>query len=181
MRSADYAISQFRFLQRLLFVHGRYGYNRVSKMICYYFYKNVILVFCEIYFAFYNGFSGQIYYVDWLPMLYNAVWTSWPCMFTYIFERDADYDTSLKHPVLYEAGPKKVYFNYGVFWKYIVFALFHGMVCFHFVVYGLEGPFQASGKTQSSWCHSTISFTLIIHIVTYKLLLESTMWNAINL
>ncbi len=26
VRSADYAISQFRFLQRLLMVHGRLGY-----------------------------------------------------------------------------------------------------------------------------------------------------------
>ena len=58
VRSADYAISQFRFLQRLLLVHGRWAYRRISWMICYYFYKNVILVFSEIYFAFFNGYSG---------------------------------------------------------------------------------------------------------------------------
>lgn len=58
VRSADYAISQFRFLQRLLMVHGRSGYIRVSKMICYYFYKNVVLVFTELHFAYWNGFSG---------------------------------------------------------------------------------------------------------------------------
>lgn len=58
VRSTDYAISQFRFLVRLLLVHGRWGYRRVSWMVCYYFYKNIILVFTEIYFAFYNGFSG---------------------------------------------------------------------------------------------------------------------------
>lgn len=39
-------------------VHGRWGYKRVSLMICYYFYKNIILVLTEFYFAFYNGFSG---------------------------------------------------------------------------------------------------------------------------
>jgi phospholipid-transporting ATPase len=58
VRSADYAISQFKFLERLLMVHGRNGYQRVSKMICYYFYKNVVLVFTELHFAYYNGFSG---------------------------------------------------------------------------------------------------------------------------
>jgi hypothetical protein len=56
-------------------------------MICYYFYKNIILVFTEFYFAFFNGFSGQIYFADWLPMLYNAVWTSWHCLFAYLFEQ----------------------------------------------------------------------------------------------
>ena len=77
VRAADYSISQFRFLQKLLLVHGRWGYRRVSKMICYYFYKNIILVFTEIYFALFNGFSGQVFFLDWLPMLYNALFTSW--------------------------------------------------------------------------------------------------------
>ena len=87
VRSADYAIGQFKFLKNLTLCHGRWGYRRVGLFICYYFYKNVILVFCEMYFAFVNGYSGQIFFADWLPMLYNAVWTSWPCIFTYIFER----------------------------------------------------------------------------------------------
>ena len=33
VRSADYAISQFEFLQRLLLIHGRLGYRRVSWVI----------------------------------------------------------------------------------------------------------------------------------------------------
>jgi magnesium-transporting ATPase (P-type) len=110
----------------LAFFHGRNAYRRIGSFICYYFYKNVILVFCEFYFAFANGFSGQIFFADWLPMLYNALWTSWPCMFTFIFERDADYEFSLKNPSLYEAGPKKVYFNFKVFWRYLIFSFIHG-------------------------------------------------------
>mmetsp|Transcript_32658 Transcript_32658/g.37272 ORF Transcript_32658/g.37272 Transcript_32658/m.37272 type:complete len:149 (+) Transcript_32658:1237-1683(+) len=39
VRSADYAISQFRFLETLILVHGRYGYRRISWIVCYYFYK----------------------------------------------------------------------------------------------------------------------------------------------
>ena len=67
--------------------HGRWGYRRVSIFICYYFYKNVVLVFNELYFAFFDGYSGQEYTADWLPMLYNAFFTSWPCIITYIFDR----------------------------------------------------------------------------------------------
>jgi P-type E1-E2 ATPase len=98
VRSADYAIGQFKFLQKLILAHGRWGYRRVGIFVCYYFYKNVLLVFCELYFAFYNGFSGQIYFADWLPMLYNAFWTSWPCIFTFVFERDVDSEYSLNYP-----------------------------------------------------------------------------------
>lgn len=42
-RSADFAISQFRFLKKLLLVHGAWAYQRMSKMIFYYFYKNIAL------------------------------------------------------------------------------------------------------------------------------------------
>lgn len=90
MRSADYAIGKFMFLRKLIMAHGRWGYRRIGVFICYYFYKNVILVFCELYFAFFNGYSGQIYFADWLPMLYNVFWTSWPCIFTFVFERDVN-------------------------------------------------------------------------------------------
>jgi magnesium-transporting ATPase (P-type) len=104
VRSADYAISQFKFLERLLMVHGRNGYQRVSKMICYYFYKNVVLVFTELHFAYYNGFSGQNYFVDWLPTLYNVLFTSWLCLFALMFERDLEDRYAIKWPILYRAG-----------------------------------------------------------------------------
>ena len=116
----------------LAFVHGRYAYKRIGSFICYYFYKNVILVFCEFYFAFANGYSGQIFFADWLPMLYNALWTSWPCLFTFIFDRDVDYEYSLRSTKLYAAGHNKYYFNYSVFWKYMGMALYHGWICYFF-------------------------------------------------
>lgn len=37
--SSDYAIGQFRFLQRLVLVHGRYSYRRMGETIANFFYK----------------------------------------------------------------------------------------------------------------------------------------------
>lgn len=59
-RSSDYAIAQFRFLLKLLLVHGRYAYRRVSVLILYSFYKNVTLVMTQFWYSFVNGFSGQV-------------------------------------------------------------------------------------------------------------------------
>jgi len=42
-RSADVAIGQFRYLRKLLLVHGAWSYHRVSKVILYSFYKNITL------------------------------------------------------------------------------------------------------------------------------------------
>ena len=42
-RSADIAIGQFRYLRKLLLVHGAWSYQRISKVILYSFYKNIAL------------------------------------------------------------------------------------------------------------------------------------------
>ena len=42
-RSADVAIGQFRYLRKLLLVHGSWSYQRISKLILYSFYKNIAL------------------------------------------------------------------------------------------------------------------------------------------
>ena len=42
-RSADVSIGQFRYLKKLLLVHGAWSYHRVSKVILYSFYKNIAL------------------------------------------------------------------------------------------------------------------------------------------
>ncbi len=58
-RSADFAISQFRFLKKLLLVHGSWSYQRLSRLILYSFYKNITLYMTQFWFAFSNGLSGQ--------------------------------------------------------------------------------------------------------------------------
>lgn len=42
-RSADVAIGQFRYLKKLLLVHGAWSYQRISKVILYSFYKNIAM------------------------------------------------------------------------------------------------------------------------------------------
>jgi phospholipid-transporting ATPase len=51
-RSADFAISQFRFLRKLLLVHGAWSYQRLSKLILYSFYKNICLYMTQFWVRF---------------------------------------------------------------------------------------------------------------------------------
>ena len=37
--ASDFAIAQFRFLQKLLLVHGHWTYDRIARMILYFYYK----------------------------------------------------------------------------------------------------------------------------------------------
>ena len=101
------------------------------------------MVFTELYFAFFNGFSGQVYFADWLPMLYNTLWTSWPPLIGFILEKvasiaqsepnyikDVSKDLSYQYPKLYRAGQKQYYFNMETFWTWMTSATFHGIVSF---------------------------------------------------
>lgn len=181
VRSADYALGQFQFLRKLLFTHGRWGYIRVSGFIYYYFYKNILLVFVEMYFAIFSGFSGMIFYPDFLPLLYNALWTSWPCMFAYSIERDVDEETSEKCPILFEAGQNKYYFNLTNFWFWIGYALLHGVMIYFIGLNALEYYLDDDGLTHDNWLKSTILFSVIVHVVTYKIYIRLKYWNFVNL
>uniref|UniRef100_A0A8D2MBJ9 Phospholipid-transporting ATPase n=1 Tax=Zonotrichia albicollis TaxID=44394 RepID=A0A8D2MBJ9_ZONAL len=58
--SSDYSFGQFRYLQRLLLVHGRWSYIRMCKFLRYFFYKNFAFTLVHIWYSFFNGFSAQI-------------------------------------------------------------------------------------------------------------------------
>lgn len=46
---------KFRYLKRLLLVHGAWNYSRMCKLILYSFYKNICLYVIELWFAIYSG------------------------------------------------------------------------------------------------------------------------------
>lgn len=58
--ASDYSLAQFRFLERLLLVHGRWSYYRMCKFLRYFFYKNIAFTLCHIWFGFFCGFSAQV-------------------------------------------------------------------------------------------------------------------------
>lgn len=69
MLNSDFSFCQFRYLQRLLLVHGRWSYNRMCKFLSYFFYKNFTFTLVHFWYAFYNGFSAQVRHQLALPIL----------------------------------------------------------------------------------------------------------------
>ena len=78
IQASDFSIGEFRYLERLLFVHGRVNYKRTGQMIIYFFYKNFVFTIVHFYFAFHCLNSGQTIIDDWFISLYNLVFTSVP-------------------------------------------------------------------------------------------------------
>ena len=40
--ASDFAISKFKYLERLVLVHGNWNYDRLARMVLYFFYKNAV-------------------------------------------------------------------------------------------------------------------------------------------
>ncbi|KAF3839746.1 hypothetical protein F7725_018463 [Dissostichus mawsoni] len=109
--ASDYSFSQFRFLQRLLLVHGRWSYLRMCRFLCYFFYKNFAFTMVHFWFGFYCGFSAQTVYDQYFITLYNIVYTSLPVLAMGIFDQDVPDQRSLEYPKLYEPGQLNLLFN----------------------------------------------------------------------
>jgi phospholipid-translocating ATPase len=40
--ASDFALSRFKYLERFLLVHGHWCYDRLSRMVLYFFHKNAV-------------------------------------------------------------------------------------------------------------------------------------------
>lgn len=58
--ASDFSVAQFCYLERLLLVHGRWSYFRMCKFLRYFFYKNFSFTLCNLWYAFFCGFSAQV-------------------------------------------------------------------------------------------------------------------------
>uniref|UniRef100_A0AAY4APW3 Phospholipid-transporting ATPase n=1 Tax=Denticeps clupeoides TaxID=299321 RepID=A0AAY4APW3_9TELE len=90
--ASDYSFAQFRFLQRLLLVHGRWSYLRMCRFLCYFFYKNFAFTMVHFWFGFFCGFSAQIALDTgyWTAINHFFVWGSLGSYFTILFVLHSD-------------------------------------------------------------------------------------------
>lgn len=128
--ASDYSIAQFRFLLRLLLVHGSWNYSRMCKLILYSFYKNICLYVIELWFAIYSAWSGQVLFEQWTIGFYNVFFTAMPPFALGIFDRQCSDQVMLKYPKLYTVSQQGKLFNVRVFWIWMINGLMHSMFLF---------------------------------------------------
>ncbi|KAG0745957.1 hypothetical protein G6F16_005959 [Rhizopus arrhizus] len=168
-RSADFAISQFRFLKKLLLVHGAWAYQRLSKMIFFYFYKNVAMYLTQFWYAIFNGFSGQTLYESWTMSCFNVIFTILPPMAIGIFDQFASASLLDKHPQMYILGQSNEFFNQKRFWGWIVNAVYHSALLFFLGMAAFaDDSVFTSGHSGGQWWVGTTIFTATLATILWK-------------
>ncbi|KAH8809491.1 phospholipid-transporting ATPase 1 [Flagelloscypha sp. PMI_526] len=128
--SADYAFGQFRYLTRLLLVHGHWSYQRVAEMHSNFFYKNVIWTFCMFWYLPFNSFDATYIYQYTFILLYNVVFTSLPVIMLGAFDQDINATAALAFPQLYLRGIRGLEYTRAKFWAYMFDGLYQSAVVF---------------------------------------------------
>jgi len=130
VRSADYAIAQFRFLKQLLLVHGRNNYMRVARLVLFILYKNTTEVTALFLFNIYMGWSGTTLFASLLQIFYNLFFTGIPIIIYGFMEQDVTAATAVAHPALYVPCQRKEYFNLQVAASWGLNAAVHTLLVF---------------------------------------------------
>ncbi|KAL1998752.1 hypothetical protein VTN02DRAFT_5633 [Thermoascus thermophilus] len=137
--SSDYAIGQFRFLQRLVLVHGRWSYRRLGETTANFFYKNLVWTFSLFWYSIYNDFDGSYLFDYTYIILVNVAFTSLPVILMGILDQDVDDKVSLAVPQLYMRGIERKEWSQRKFWLYMLDGLYQSLMCF-FMPYCLYRP-----------------------------------------
>ncbi|CAN0878058.1 Probable phospholipid-transporting ATPase 4 [Linum grandiflorum] len=166
--ASDFSISQFRFLERLLVVHGHWCYKRIAQMICYFFYKNIAFGLTLFYFEAFTAFSGQSIYDDWYMILFNVLLTSLPVISLGVFEQDVPSE----FPALYQQGPKNLFFDWYRILGWMGNGLYSSLAIYFLSILILSNQaFRAGGQTADMAAVGTTMFSSIVCTVNCQIAL----------
>ena len=166
--ASDFAIAQFRFLENLLLVHGRYAYLRIAKVVGYFFYKNITYTITQFWFMLFTSYSGMRFYDDWYQSTYNLFFTSVPVLVMGLLDQDVSVKASRNHPGLYKEGINNTYFNKWELAKWILSAIWASLVVFFFSVLMFEGADGSDGRISGHWTAATAAYTYCVLVVNVR-------------
>eukprot|EP00405_Crypthecodinium_cohnii_P042710 CAMPEP_0206559476 /NCGR_PEP_ID=MMETSP0325_2-20121206/20417_1 /ASSEMBLY_ACC=CAM_ASM_000347 /TAXON_ID=2866 /ORGANISM="Crypthecodinium cohnii, Strain Seligo" /LENGTH=944 /DNA_ID=CAMNT_0054060985 /DNA_START=14 /DNA_END=2849 /DNA_ORIENTATION=- len=174
VNAADFAIAQFRYLQRLLLIHGRLDYRRMCKFILYSFWKNAVLTLLLFYYTFISGFSGT-------SMFDGYVWTSFnvilfaPIIATGVFDRDVSDVHALSYPNLYESGRLGLDLNFVRMTEMLASSLVHSLIIFVVMWYAFDSVDTMHANDYYGF--GTSVFTWLICAMNYRIVFITTTIN----
>ncbi|KAM8780695.1 phospholipid-transporting ATPase VA-like [Rhynchonycteris naso] len=172
--ASDFAVPRFRYLERLLMVHGHWCYSRLANMVLYFFYKNTMFVGLLFWFQFYCGFSASAMIDQWYLIFFNLLFSSLPQLVTGVLDKDVPDDVLLAKPQLYKSGQSMEEYRPCTFWFNMADAAFQSLVCF-FIPYLAYYDTDADVFTWGTPVTAIALLTFLLHLG-----IETKTWTWLN-
>ncbi|KAK5175338.1 phospholipid transporting ATPase [Saxophila tyrrhenica] len=178
--SSDYAIGQFRFLTRLMLVHGRWSYRRLGETIANFFYKCMVWTFSLFWYQIFANFDMSYAFDYSYVLLYNLAFTSIPVMLMGILDQDVSDKVSLAVPQLYRRGIERKEWTQTKFWTYMVDGLYQSVIAYFFtyLVYMPANFNTESGRDMNDYKRmGAFIANPVVVIVNVYILLNTYRWD----
>ncbi|XP_034149800.1 probable phospholipid-transporting ATPase IF isoform X4 [Esox lucius] len=190
VRNSDYAIARFKFLSKLLLVHGHFYYIRIATLVQYFFYKNVCFITPQFLYQFVCLFSQQTLYDSVYLTLYNICFTSLPILIYSLFEQLVHPHVLQSKPALYRDISRNSLLSFKTFLYWTLLGFCHAFVFFFgsYILMGEDTSLMGNGQILrtnrqlmfGNWTFGTLVFTVMVITVTLKLALETHFWTWMN-
>ncbi|OJI98549.1 hypothetical protein ASPVEDRAFT_80191 [Aspergillus versicolor CBS 583.65] len=168
-RISDYSIAQFRFLLKLLLVHGRWNYMRACKYTLGTFWKEMLFYLTQALYQRWNGYTGTSLYENWSLSMFNTLFTSLAVIFLGIFTKDLSASTLLAVPELYTKGQRHEGFNIRLYLGWTFMGTCEAMLVY-FIMFGLFGSaLFTTGNINDVFSTGLLTFSACVIIINTKL------------
>uniref|UniRef100_A0A8C1ZF98 Phospholipid-transporting ATPase n=1 Tax=Cyprinus carpio TaxID=7962 RepID=A0A8C1ZF98_CYPCA len=161
--ASDFALPRFRYLQKLLLVHGHWCYSRLANMILYFFYKNAMFVALIFWYQFYCGFSGSSMVDQWYLIFFNLMFSAFPQLVTGTLDKDVSAETLQELPQLYMNGQNSEEYKPYMFWMNMIDAFYQSLICF-FIPYFAYVDSDVDLFTWGTPITTLALFTILLHL-----------------
>ncbi|KAK4887192.1 hypothetical protein RN001_003463 [Aquatica leii] len=173
--AADFALSRFKYLERFLLVHGHWSYDRLARMVLYFFYKNAAFVFLIFWYQLFCGFSGAVMIDQMYLMLYNLLFTSLPPLAIGVYDQDSPEELLRQKPYLYRKGRLgKVYRSFS-FWLTLADALYQSIAIFFICIAAYNDT------VVDIWEFGTTLTTICMFVMSFHVSIEIKSWTIIHI
>eukprot|EP00435_Cladocopium_sp_Y103_P020236 s1351_g4.t3 len=168
VNNSDFAIAQFRFLERLLLLHGRWNYRRACMFTLFTFWRNMVQVLLIVLYTLISGYSGTSLFEDawdWIRLTFNGVCTM-PILPPGCIDEDFEEEVILRHPDQYQVGPNSEDLNPKRVVMTILVAILHALVIVVITLFAFPA-LECSGSGDY-YTFGTICYTCLILDVNYR-------------
>ncbi|KAJ6809324.1 phospholipid-transporting ATPase 2 [Iris pallida] len=177
-RAADYSIGKFRFLKRLILVHGRYSYNRTAFLSQYSFYKSLMICSIQILFSLLSGVSGTSLFNSVSLMAYNVFYTSIPVL-TIVLDKDLGEKTVMQNPQILRYCQAGRLLNPSTFAGWFGRSLYHATVVFSVTVHAYaneKSEMEELSMVALSGCIWLQAFVVTLEMNSFTVLQHLAIW-----
>ncbi|KAL2217067.1 putative phospholipid-translocating P-type ATPase [Thermoascus aurantiacus ATCC 26904] len=168
--AADFSITQFHHLTKLLVWHGRNSYKRSAKLAQFIMHRGLIISACQTMYSIASGFEPKGLFINWLLVGYATIYTNAP-VFSLVLDRDVDEELANLYPELYKELKTGRSLSYRSFFTWVLISVYQGSV--------IQGLSQILIDAISGPRLISISFTALVLNELLMVAIAITTWHPV--